>query len=932
MKISDLKINGIKEPIGYFFENITVSWTVENTKSEYADEKYVEVSKTMDFTEILCRVSGKDVELGCTVLPVKIPCRISDKNEEKDSTDLFPELEARTRYYIRVYVKGNLGDEAFAETFFETGKLQEKWEAEWIGTRKEDEFHPIFCKHFPAKEKVKSARLYICGLGAYEAYLNGERIEEEYLAPGLYDYTKEYQYQTQDITHMIHGDNEICVTLGKGWYMGRFGLEGKAGLYGDRMALICELHLTYENGKKEVICTDDTWTYYGSDIEDSSIYDGEIYNHALWEKKENPKKNAVILSMKKELLVERFGVPMKVKKELPVKEIIFTPAGETVLDFGQNMTGYVQFTADLPKGCKVTLDFGEILQKGNFYNENYRSAKSQFVYVSDGTKEIVWPHFTYFGFRYVRVSGWINELRAEDFTAKVVYSDLDRTGYFTCSNEKINRLYENSFWGQCSNFTDVPTDCPQRDERMAWTGDTQAFVNTSCYHMDTRAFYRKYLHDLRNEQVKLNGGIPNYFPNQGNLTGCCAVWGDCGTVVPDALRKYYGNAGDYEQEYQMMADWVDYITTECADEKHLIKKQHQFGDWLALDGVTEQSMRGGTDEEYIAAMYYYGSARKTADMGKEIGACDWKRYELLAEMIKNAILKEYFSESGRLCVDTQTGYLTAFHFNVYKDKGKIIEGLKKRFRLDAYKIKCGFVGAPMLCQTLAENGLIDYAYEFLLKEDFPSWLYCVNLGATTIWERWNSVNEDGSISGTGMNSLNHFAYGNVAEFLYSNVAGIKSAGYGFQKAVIAPEITGRFSYVNASYHSVYGNYVCNWKIEEDGTVKVHVEIPFECQAVLKLPEREEEILKAGSYDISYKPKRNFRCIYDENSLLGDLVKNPKVVSVLEKYVPQAMWLGNGDAEGRTIRMYELKEMFYMGVDPAKCQSAIEELKKVKVKL
>lgn len=581
----------------------------------------------------------------------------------------------------------------------------------------------------------------------------------------------------------------------------------------------------------------------------------------------------------------------------------------------------------------LQLHKGEILGIGGLSHCGMHTlGKVVFVYVSDGTKEVVWPHFTYFGFRYVRVSGWIEELRAEDFTAKVVYSDLDRTGFFECSNEKINRLYENSFWGQCSNFTDIPTDCPQRDERMGWTGDTQAFAPTACYHMDTRIFYRKFLHDLRNEQIKLNGGIPNYFPNQGNLGGCCAVWGDCGTFVPDTLRKFYGNKTDYETEYEMMSDWVDYVTRECADESHLIKKQHQFGDWLALDGVTNQSMRGGTDEEYIAAVYYYASAKMTADMGKEIGACDWKQYELLAEMIKAAVLKEYFSETGRLVVDTQTGYLVALRFGIYKDREKILEGLKKRLRLDAYQLKCGFVGAPVLCQTLADNYLKEYAYEFLLKEDFPSWLYCVNLGATTIWERWNSVEADGKISRTGMNSLNHYAYGNVAEFLYGNVAGIRSAGHGFKKAVIAPEITGRFAYVNASYKSVNGNYVCNWKIEDDGKLNIHVEVPFECQAVLRLPEREEEVLKTGSYDIFYMPSKDFRCIYGENSLLGDLVKDSQAVEILSKYVPQGIGLGNGDAEGRTIRMKELKEMFYMGVNPVSCQTAIEELEKLIVRV
>lgn len=909
MKITDLKINGITTPVGYYMENITISWCITDTISQYAAEKLVEVSSQEDFSEILYSVSGEAVDSGGTILPL--------------------ELKPRTRYFCRISVKGNAGDETSEITYFETGKRNENWSAHWIGTEEKDLFHPIFLKKFFTKEKVKSARLYICGLGTYEAYLNGIRIGKEYLAPGLFDYTKEYQYQTHEVTEHIYFENEISVMLGKGWYMGRFGLEGKDCLYGDRMSLILELHLTYEDGKTEVITTDESWEYYGSDIEDSSIYDGEIYHHGLWEGKENPKRKAVLLPMETNgKLIERYGVPMTVKERLSVKEVIHTPAGETVLDFGQNMSGYVEFYANLPKGTKVIFDFGEILQEGNFYHENYRSAKSQFVYVSNGTPELVWPHFTYFGFRYVRISGWVGELESKDFTANAVYSDLDRTGYFECSNAKINRLYENSFWGQCSNFTDVPTDCPQRDERMAWTGDAQVFAPTACYHMDTRVFYRKFLHDLENEQQKLNGGIPNYFPNQGVLGGCGAAWGDIGTFLPDTLKTYYQNAGDYAIEYKMMTGWVDYLTRECADENHLIKKQMQFGDWLALDGITAQSMRGGTNEEYIAAMYYYASAKKTASMGKEIKSSKWQQYEALAECIKAAILKEYFTESGRLCIDTQSGYLLALCFGVYTDKQKLIEGFLSRLRRDAYEIKCGFIGAPILCQTLAQNGLVDYAYEFLLKEDFPSWLYCVNLGATTIWERWNSVEPDGKISGTGMNSLNHYAYGNVVEFLYAYVAGIRPGKDGFRKALIAPEITGRFSYVKGRYHSIFGTYVCEWKIEDEGELKVHVEVPFECEAVLRLPSMEEKVLCAGSYDFSYTPENDVRCIYNENSMLGDLVQNSKAADILGKYVPQAIGLGNGDAEGRTIRMKELKEMFYMGVDPFKCQMAIEELKKI----
>lgn len=911
MIITNLKINGMTNPIGYVFSPLSVTFATADFTNEEAKALNtiftIQVSLKEDFDEILFSIDTKSVE------------------EQK--IDL--ELQPRTRYFVRVLVNG---EETHAPAFFETGKGQEDWQGKWIGMEHGESFHPVFHKEIYSVERIKSARLYICGLGLYEAYINGMLVGDECLNGGIYDYHTELQYQTYDVTALMGASNDIRIMLGKGWYMGRFGLEGADCLFGDRFQMIAELHITYESGRREVTGTDETWRYYGSDVEESGIYDGEIYNHLLWKPGENLEKQAVVVEENRPL-TERIGVPIREKGSFLVREVIHTEKGETVLDFGQNMAGFVSFYAELPKGTRVVLDYGEVLQEGCFYNENYRSAKAQFIYVADGEKENVWPHFTYYGFRYVRVSGWPGEVDPKQFTAHVIYSDLDRTGYFTSSNKKVNKLYENVLWGQCSNFVDIPTDCPQRDERMGWTGDAQVFAPTASYNMDTRAFYRKFLYDLRKEQLRENGGIPNYIPSQGNLQGSCSIWGDAGTFIPDLLSKVYGNMSDYENEYRMMKDWAEYCIRTYEKEDYLVHDVFGFGDWLALDGVTEQSMRGGTDDDYIASIYYYATLKKTADMAEKLqNFDDSRRYRKRMEKVYDAILREYFTLSGHLSVDTQTGFILALRFGIWRRKEVLIKDYKRRLKRDGYRIRAGFAGAPVLCQTLAEHGMEQEAYHFLLNEDFPGWLHEVNLGATTIWERWNSLTEDGKISGTGMNSLNHYAYGNVAEFLYAYVGGIRTGKDGFKEALIAPAINGRLTYAECRYESIYGRYSCRWDIEEDGRIQIKIEIPYGCKAEVKLPgyEKESIQLQGGCFEFSYMPEKNYRCIFDEESFLGEVVKNEAAAVILQKLVPQALFLGNGDLEGKTIQLGELQTMFYMGINPEKCYEAIQQIKQIAV--
>lgn len=456
MRITNVRINGIENPMGFIYEQLVCSWNVRDTKSRRQANASIEVSLGKDFQTVLYKKEGADLK----------------QSGEK----LELELKPRTTYFFRITVEGDLGDKAVSETcIFETGKMQEAWKAEWISTQKEDTFHPIMEKTFRLSKKLKRARLYAAGVGLFEAYLDGRKtggkLGDEYLAPYVNNYEKNIQAMTFSMDDMLeeNGENRLYFLLGKGWYMGTFGLEMQSGNYGSRMAVIAELHLEFEDGTKECICTDESWNYYGSDIEDSGIYFGEVCNRMLWEQKENPHRPVQVLehpeeeegtkNLYKSHLMDRISLPVLAKERILVQEILYTPAGETVLDMGQNFAGYLEFQADFPKGARVVFDFGEILQDGNFYNKNYCEAKSQYVYISGGKPETVRAHFTFFGFRYVRITGWEGICKKEDFTGRVLYSDLRRTGYITTGNEKINRLYKNTVWGLKSNFIDMPTDC-----------------------------------------------------------------------------------------------------------------------------------------------------------------------------------------------------------------------------------------------------------------------------------------------------------------------------------------------------------------------------------------------------------------------------------------------------------------------------------------
>ncbi len=907
MEIYALRTNGKKNPMGEDYSRLVFSWKVRGKKSEKQKDAVLVISTDIRFSEVCYREEGET--LSGIAHPVKMACM------------------PRTRYYWKVEITTDTGEKVISPSaFFETSKLQEKWTGIWISTQEGDSFHPEFAKDFQAREGWTGARLYISGLGVFEAYLNGKKVGDDYLAPFLTDYRDGVQYCTYDVTRLIERENRLTVILGNGWYKGRYGLDGKEARFGDRFLLKAELHISYPGGKETVIATDTDWMYSRSFVKESGIYDGEIQDYDSYQSELSEWKPAV--KAEGPQTISRYSLPLKAQETLPVRDILRTPAGETVLDFGQNFAGYVEFSGVMEKGELLKLQFGEILQENDFYQGNYRSALAKFEYRSDGVQRTIRPHFTYYGFRYVKVE-MKSPVRAEDFKGIAIYSDVERTGSFRSSNELLNRLYHNTVWGLKSNFVDMPTDCPQRDERLGWTGDAQVFSGTASYHVDTRAFYEKYLTDLRKDQIRNDGKVALYLPNfHPGMTA--SAWSDAATILPMVLYRYYGDKELLREMFPLMKEWVDYIHREDCNRgrQDLWNFGFQFGDWLALDGVTPTSKIGATDIHFIASVYYCHSAQLVAEAAAILNReADAAGYRELADRIREQILYHYFTPSGLLAVDTQTACYISLYFGIYRSKEKVVESLKKRLKKDCYQIRSGFIGAPIMCNVLADAGLFDIACDYLFNEGYPGWLYEVKQGATTVWERWNSVLPDGRISDTGMNSLNHYAYGSVAEFLYRYIAGIQPVSPGFQTVRIAPKFTEKLQWADCSYDSAVGTYHVRWELLENREVRVQVEIPFGGKGLICLPDygRNGEELEAGNYVFQYQTVRDYRRRYRPDCRLFQMKDDKEVLRIADKCEGMKELLQQGGREELSQTLEELQKNAFSSLDVQKMSRAIEEI-------
>lgn len=826
MRITSCKINHLTNPLGYWLDRCVFSWTVEEAQG-----------KKPDASRIVVKTDNRIiVDTGWA-------------NLDNIATQLDVFLIPQTRYTWTVSVRTDVGEEATsAENWFETGL--ERWSARWIGCDNTISRHPIFTKSICPEKSVASARLYICGLGLYEARWNGEKIGLEYLTPYCNNYNAWVQYQTYDITKLLQMPGQLAIELGNGWYNERFGIrKHPKPYYSDGWKLIAQISMTYTDGTTEQICTDESWKVTRSSIFCSNIYDGEYRDDTL---PAMDPVSAVYVTPPKGTLKARCSTPVMVRQEMPVREVLHTPAGETVLDMGQNMTGTFRFTVRAPEGARIHLQFGEILQNGNFYRENLRSAKAEYVYISDGKPHILEPKFTFYGYRYVKVCG-VPDVKAADFTGLLLYSELKRTGYLETGNPQVNQLISNIEWGQIDNFLDVPTDCPQRDERMGWTGDAQVFAPTACYQRDSYAFFAKYLRDLWSEQRDNQGAVPDVVPSFGKNT-CSSAWGDAACIIPWTLYRFYGDKSILEDQYPSMRAWVDYITALDGMDNGW-RNHYHYGDWLALDSPREDYLHGGTDLGFVASTQYRYCAILTAQAAHVLGKKqDAEKYEKLAERILSEIRREYFTATGRCAVPTQTGQLLTVRYGLGTDPARSVTDLVDRLHLDANKLKTGFVGTPLLCPVLTQTGHADMAFELLLNEEYPGWLYEVKMGATTVWERWNSVDENGIIADNGMNSLNHYAYGSIAQWLYEDVAGIAPLEPGFRKARLAPHMHPELKQLRARMESAAGTWDIFWKIQKNGDIFYRCVIPFGCTAELELPYGGGvHNLETGSFETTYSP-------------------------------------------------------------------------------
>lgn len=870
MKIYNCEVNHLERPLGFQMDKTVFSWRVAETDAKAQKSARLLISKKADLSQPEYDSGPAQLDsVACTVPLV---------------------LAKRTRYYWTVEVVGDNGETAVSEiNWFETAKQDEPWQAKWI-TCENQPRHPIFSKDIAVKEAPVCARLYICGLGLYEAAINGKKVGDEILAPYCNNYKEWIQYQTYDVTEALRSGGRLDVTVGHGWYSGRLGymsVPGDPGHYGSCAKLIAELHIAYGDGSEDVICTDESWTVTRSTILDSSIYDGETRDDTL----SATAPETVSLTTEAAALVARYSPPVRVRENLAPLELIHTPAGELVLDIGQNMVGTFALKVNRPAGTKVFVQVGEVMQKGCFYNENLRTAKAEYTYISDGSQKTVVPSFTFYGFRYVKIEG-IPDLREDDFTALALYSEIPQRGVLTTGHAKVNRLIHNVEWGQKSNFLDVPTDCPQRDERLGWTGDAQVFSATACYLRQCYPFFRKYLHDMATEQKNLEGMVPEVVPalDDPAYHCCAAVWSDAATIIPWNLYSIYGDRTILEEQFESMAAWVDYITKLDGDD-HGWSRQFHYGDWLALDHPDHRPDQclGGTDVAYISQVYYRNSARIVADAAALLGrTAEAQKYSALADRLTAWLVEEFFSPNGRCCVDTQTGLVLALRHELSPRKESCVSRLSQKLDETRGKLQTGFVGTPFLCAALTENGMEHDAYDLLLNEEYPGWLYEVNLGATTVWERWNSMEPDGSVSSTGMNSFNHYAYGSIVQWICEYAAGLKPAQAGFRKAVIAPVPDFRLGKLDYTYESAAGRYRVCWETPDKTTLHLTVEVPFGCQAELKLPycaENAVRTLTAGRFDITYTTNRPMARSFHVDMTMKELLRVQTSAEALNQLVP-----------------------------------------------
>lgn len=906
MKVTRCQVNHITNPLGFDLgERPTFSWAVEDAAGTHAVSSRVEVS-----------CAGKVVaDTGWADLDAKA-CAVDVP------------LAPRTRYSWTVSVRTDAGEEATSEAaWFETGKMGETWEARWIGCDYAEPRHPVFSKRLGADacRDVVSARLYVLGLGVYEAWLGRVRVGDECLAPGTHAYDQWLQYQTYDVGELMRGacasgDDTLAIHLGHGWYSGRFGFVlSEKGFYGEDWRLIAELRVVYTDGSERVFGTGDDWEVTRSHLVFSNIYDGERVDATL------PQADPVPATLLPEREAQDATARLHDRLSLPVTAherfepaTIRTPKGDTVLDLGQNIAGGFELKVhgSAGEGLHVHLEFGELLQDGEFYRDNLRTAQAAYDYVGcvpDSGVLVLRPHFTFYGYRYVKVEGNLDLAHAE-FVGIALYSDFDtERGRIVTGHAKVNQLISNARWGMRDNFLDTPTDCPQRDERMGWTGDANVFSGTALRLAAPYAFYRKYLYDMALEQAARDGQVTAVVPAFGSGFGNgTAVWGDATCCIPWNMYEVDGDAAILAEHFDAMRGWVDWIERldgGVSGEDRLWGKVFQFGDWLALDGPVPGGVMGGTDLGLIAYLSWWRSTSIVADAAQVLGrAEDETHYRALAERIRAWIEAEYYTATGRCAVNTQTAYVLSLAYG-FGNATWSASQLRRLLQENGGKLKTGFVGTPLLCPALSAAGLDREAYDLLLNEDYPGWLFAVNLGATTVWERWNSLDADGHITGIDMNSMNHYSYGAIVEWLWTSAAGLVPTAPGFGRVRIEPHVDWRLGSIDARLESAAGTWRVAWDCVGDDRLHLVVEVPFGATAEVVLPSAPDgayeelggRVLGPGVHELTYVTTKALRRVPSVDWSIAQLLDDPALAAAVRPYVDGFDFATSTCDQGRSLR-------------------------------
>ena len=788
-----------------------------------------------------------------------------------------PALKSGTRYtwQVRVWDNHDKASRWSARSSWLTGLLSpDEWLARWIEPTQQGTESPLLRREFTLRKPIASAVAYVTAHGMYEAEINGAKVGNAEYAPGWTSYNSRLQYQTYDITSMLRvGKNAIGIELGRGWYHSVLGWAADSGrtVYNiKKLGALAQVVVTYKDGTQEIITTDSEWRSTTGPILLSTIYDGETVDARLaksgWSRPEFDSSSwpkVAIADYPLSDLVAIESEPVVIHQRIKPVKVITTPAGEKVLDFGQNLVGREVVTYKGKPGQKIVISHAEVLdEKGNFYTVNLRSAKAQSTYICSGEEDHFEPKFTFYGFRYLRVEGIEGELNPDNFEAAVIFSNIAENGNFSSSNELVNQLQSNIQWGLTGNFLDVPTDCPQRDERLGWTGDAQVFFRTATFNRDVQNFFRKWLKDLALDQHK-DGRVSDIVPNLPGLVGYGRVgWADAATIIPWQHYMAYGDRSILEDQYASMKAWVDHVITESND--YLWNSGWHYGDWLFYSVNNDNAGNSAvTYTPLVQQCFFANSASIMARTAEILGRTDDARYYAdVAAKAREAFCENYLTPAGMLVSSTQTAYVLALNFDMLPENMRAKAAAHLAANVEKYgHITTGFLGTPYICHVLTEFGYNDLAYKLLLRDQYPGWLYPVTMGATTIWERWNSMMPDRTIPDNGMNSFNHYSYGAIGDWLYRDAVGLHEGSAGFKTIIVKPHPGADFTQMQASQLTPYGRAEAEWQ-KRDGEFSLRVVIPANTTAEIYVPSASADSVTLDGKAINASPDAIVVCHAD----------------------------------------------------------------------